>query len=80
MLFTFQTAVSWSDFGAFVAAFIAVTITLLILSIVLTVATLGALIRKEYEDPAKRKYFFKLLAATIAVDALVVFYSLKIFF
>lgn len=59
---------------------IAIGITAPILSIILTVATLGALIRREYKDPLKRKYFFKLLTATIAVDALIVFYGIKIFF
>lgn len=84
ILYTFQAAQSGSHYETFgleyASVAIAVSITLIILTIILTVSTVGALIRREYKDPLKRKNFFKLLAATIAVDALVVLYGIKIFF
>ena len=78
MLYTFLAAVSGSHLETFGLEFapvaIAVSITLVILSIVLTVATIGALIRRDYNDPVKRVYFPKLIAATIILDGLILFY------
>lgn len=83
ILYTFQTAVFGSHSETFGLEYapvaIAVAITVPILSIIFTVATVGALIRGEYKDPLKRRHFYKLLVGTIAVDIPVIFYIVKIF-
>ena len=81
MLYTFQLAQGHNAWGLEYVPFgLAILITVVILSIVLTVATIGALIRRDYNDPVKRVYFPKLIAATIILDGLILFYFVRIFF
>ena len=75
IIYIFQAQPSYLYKGLeYVLVGVAVIIIAFILSIVLTVATIGALIRRDYNDPVKRVYFPKLIAATIILDGLILFY------